>query len=159
VTQTSKMVSRKVAATLAILCIATLVGLNISIITYYTQINEKNHQIQTLNSQITDIQTQIANITTPEPRLVSIGMQLYDNRTDQNAAFLKITGYVCNVGTGTANNCKLHLVAIQKGNLTAIDTEATINSLPPGVWREVDLEFFYKGEPLIAYTTNLDWTT
>ena len=51
-TQTTKTVSRKVAIALGILCIATLVALNFSVITYYSEMNSKNNQIQTLNDQI-----------------------------------------------------------------------------------------------------------
>ena len=51
-TQTTKTVNRKVAIALAILCIATLVALNFSIITYYQEMNSKNNQIQALNAQI-----------------------------------------------------------------------------------------------------------
>jgi hypothetical protein len=104
-TQTTKTVNRKVAIALGILCIATLVGLNFSIINYYSEMNSKNNQIQTLNDQIVDLQTQIANGSLPAAKLISIGMQYNDNRADPNAPYLQVTGYICNVGTGTANNC------------------------------------------------------
>jgi hypothetical protein len=80
--QTSKMVNRKVAVTLAILCIATLIGLNFSLISYWTGINDKNAQIQTLNDQNYEFQVQIANLTTSAPKLVSLGVQYFDNRTN-----------------------------------------------------------------------------
>lgn len=66
-TQTTKMVNRKVATVLAILCVATLVILKFSLITYYSEIYSKNNQIQTLKAQIVDLQTQIANDTLPTP--------------------------------------------------------------------------------------------
>jgi cell division protein FtsL len=61
------MVNRKVATVLAILCVATLVILKFSLITYYSEIYSKNNQIQTLKDQIVDLQTQIANDTLPTP--------------------------------------------------------------------------------------------
>jgi hypothetical protein len=60
-TQTAKTVSRKVAIALGILCVATLVALNFSVITYYSGMNSKNNQINTLNDQIVSLQTQIAS--------------------------------------------------------------------------------------------------
>jgi len=158
-TQTPKMVNRKVAVALAILCIATLVGLNFSIVTYYSEISNKNNQIQTLNDQIATLQTQVANITSPAPKLLSIGMQYFDNRTNPNAPFLHITGSIVNVGTGTANNCKLHINAIQNGNSTAINTSVPVNPVAPGTYQKIDAQLPYTGEPIIAYSPNLEWGT
>lgn len=154
-TQTPKMVNRKVAIALAILCITTLVGLNVSIVTYYSEISNKNNQIQTLNDQIVDLQTQIANTTLPAPKLVSIGMQYNDNRANQNAPFLRVTGYICNVGASTANNCTLVVYAIQNENATAIDTSTNIEPLAAGTYRLIDMQFPYTGQPLVAYNTYL----
>ena len=117
-TQTTKTVSRKVAIALGILCVATLVALNFSIITYYSEMNSKNNQIQTLNDQIVDLQTQMANGTLPAAKLISIDMQYIDNRTDISAPFLQVTGYICNVGTSTANNCVLHVSATRTDDST-----------------------------------------
>ena len=112
-TQTTKTVNRKVAIALAILCIVTLVALNFSIITYYQEMNSKNNQYQALNAQIVNLQTQLANGTLPAAKLITVGMQFVDNRTDTNTPFLEVTGYVCNVGTSTANNCVLHVSALE----------------------------------------------
>jgi hypothetical protein len=151
------MVNRKVAVALAILCIATLVGLNVSIVTYYSEISNKNNQIQTLNDQIVDLQTQVANSTLPVAELVSIGMQYNDNRADPSAPFLQVTGYICNVGTGTANNCVLHVSATRTDNSTGIDSSANIESLQAGAYTKVDIKFPYHGTPLIAFSSNLEW--
>jgi hypothetical protein len=157
-TQTPKTVEKRVAVVLAILCVAMVVALNVSIITFYSITSSKNDQIKSLNSQIADIQTQVANITSPAPRLISIGMHYSDNRTDQNAPFLTVIGYVCNVGTGTANNCAVHVIAIQNGNGTAIDKFIAINSIEAGTFREIDAQIPYNGQPLMAYSANLEWT-
>ena len=139
-TQTPKMVNRKVAIAFAILCIATLVALNVSIITYYSEITNKNNQIQTLNDQN------------------SIGMQYVDNRTNPNATFLQITGYIVNVGTATANNCTLHINAIQNGNITAINTSVPVNPVAAGTYQKIDAQLPYTGDPIIAYSPNLEWS-
>jgi hypothetical protein len=155
-TQTTKTVSRKVAIALGVLCVVTLVALNFSMITYYSEMNNKNNQIQTLNDQIVDLQTQIANGTL-SAKLVSIDMKYNDNRTDPSAPFLQVTGYICNVGTNTANNCVLQVTATRSDDSTGIDSSANIESLQAGAYTKVDVQFPYHGTPLIAFTSNLEW--
>jgi hypothetical protein len=156
-TQSTKTVSRKVAIALGILCIATLVALNFSIITYYSEMNTKNGQIQTLNDQIVNLQTQLAKGTLPAANLTGVGMQYIDNRTDANAPFLEVTGYICNFGTNTANNCILHVSALHGDNSTGIDSSANIESLQAGAYTKVDIKFPYHGTPLTSFISNLEW--
>jgi hypothetical protein len=156
-TRTVKTVSRKVAIALAILCIATLIALNFSIITNYSEMNNKNNQIQTLNNQIVNLQTQLANGTLPAAKLIGVGMQYTDNRTDISAPFLEVTGYVCNVGTSTANNCRLHITALRNDNSNGIDSSANIESLVAGAYTKVNIQFPYHGTPLTNFTSNLEW--
>ena len=156
-TQTAKTVSRKVAIALAILCIATLVALNLSVITYYSGMNSKNNQIQTLNDEIVNLQTQLANGTLPAAKLIGVGMQYTDNRTDVSAPFLEVTGYICNVGTSTANNCILHVSATRTDNSNAIDSSANIESLQAGNYTKIDIQFPYHGTPLTLFNSNLEW--
>jgi hypothetical protein len=156
-TEPTKMINRRIAFIFAILCIATLVALNISIITYFSEMNAKNKEIQTLNDQMADIQAQVTNFTSPSPRLIAIGMEYKDNRTDPNAPFLQITGYVVNVGTGKANNCALHVSATKNGNNTAIDTFVPIDPVEAGTYKKIDIQVPYNGDPIITYTANLEW--
>ena len=156
-TQTAKTVSRKVAIALAILCIATLVALNFSIFTYYSEMNSKNNQIQTLNNQIVNLQTQITNSTLPTAKLITVGMQYTDNRTDISAPFLEVTGYICNVGTSTANNCALQISATRTDNSTGIDSSAYIESLQAGAFTKVDVQFPYHGTALTEYNSTVEW--
>jgi hypothetical protein len=156
-TQTTKTVSRKVAIALAILCIATLVALNFSIINYYSEMNGKNNQIQALNDQIVSLQTQIANGTLPASKLIGLDMQYVDNRTDISAPFLEVTGYVCNVGTSTSSNCVLHISATRTDSSIGIDSSANIESLQAGNYTKVDIQFPYHGTPLTSFASNLEW--
>jgi hypothetical protein len=156
-TQSAKTVSRKVAISLVVLCIVTLVALNFSIITYYSEMNTKNSQIQTLNDQIVGLQTQIANGTLPAAKLISVGIQYVDNRTDVNAPFLEVTGYIFNVGTSTANNCVLNVSAVRNDNSVGIDTSANIESPQAGNFTKIDIQFPYHGTPLTSFTSNLEW--
>lgn len=118
---------------------------------------KKNEQIQTLNNQIDLAQEQINNITSPIPRLISLGMAYKDNRTNPGTPFLEVTGYVVNVGTGKANNCTLLISAIQNGNGTAIDKSVPIDPVEAGNYQKIDLQIAYTGEPLVAYSANLEW--
>ena len=156
-TQTSKTVSRRVAIALGVLCIATLVALNFSIINYYSEMSGRNNQIQTLNDQIVNLQTQIANGTLPAAKLIAIGMQYIDNRTDISAPFLEVKGYICNVGTNTANNVVLHVSATRTDDSTGINSSANIESLQSGNYTKIDAQFPYHGTPLIAFNSNLEW--
>jgi hypothetical protein len=156
-TQTAKTVNRKVAIALGILCVATLVALNFSVLTYYTEMNNKNNQIQSLNDQIVSLQTQVANGTLPAAKLISVGMQYIDNRTDITAPFLEVTGYICNVGSSTANTCVLHVSATRTDDSTAIDSSANIESIEAGAYEKVDIQFPYHGTPLIKFNSNLEW--
>jgi hypothetical protein len=156
-----KPANRKLLLALVALFAITLVGLSIAIAAYYSEMNSKNAQINQLNDQIAGIQAQIANLTLPvqAPNLIGVGMQYTDNRTNPNAPFLHVTGYIVNVGTAKANNCRIHPYAIQSGNNTAIDSSTAINSLNPGASEQISIQFPYTGSALMAYSSNLNWGT
>jgi hypothetical protein len=139
---------------LGILCIVSLVALNFAVFTYYTDINNKNNQIQTLNDRVVELQTQLANGT--KAKLVEIGMQYIDNRTNLSAPFLQVTGYVCNVGTSASSNGVLHVTATQ-ANSAGIDDSANIESIEAGAFIKIDIKFPYDGTPLLEYSSNLEW--
>lgn len=71
-----KMVSRNVAIVLAVLCIAALIGLNVSVYTNWQQTNALQEK-DTLNI---NSQGQIAI-----PKLISIDLKYADDRSDANA--------------------------------------------------------------------------
>ncbi|MGA3290352.1 MAG: hypothetical protein ABSD42_08955 [Candidatus Bathyarchaeia archaeon] len=144
-----KTVSLNIVITLTALLIIALIALS-GILYVYVQ---QNSTLQDKNKQIASLQNQLAT-----PKLVSIGLQYTDNRSDTNAPFLHITGYVVNVGTAIANNCTIHVTAIQSGNVTALDTSATIPSLEAGKYETINLQFPYTGQALEVYTSGLTWT-
>jgi hypothetical protein len=160
-TQTSKKPNRRLTLVLAALLAASLVGLNIAITVYYSEMNVKNSEIQQLNDQLSSIEAQIANLTltTSAANLISVpSLHFTDNRTNPAAPFLQVTGYIVNVGTAKATDCGVHVYAIQAGNNTAIDGTKPINALEPGSYEAIDIQFPYSGQPLTAYSSNLDWT-
>lgn len=140
----------KVTVALAALAMVALIGLSAVSYVYVQQ----NSALQDKDNQIASLQNQLAT-----PKLVSIGLNYTDNRSDANAPFLHITGYVVNVGSAKANNCTIHVNAIQNGNATALDTTATIDPVDAGVYETIDLQFPYTGQALVAYSSYLEWTT
>jgi flagellar basal body-associated protein FliL len=140
-TQKPKMTKRTMAITLGVVCIAIIAGVSIGIIIFYS--DQNGNKIQ----------------GTKVPELVSVDMQFKDNRTNPNAPFLQVTGRIHNEGNATANNCTLHMVAVQNGNATAIDEVVNLNSIEAGAYKTIDLTFNYTGEALVAYNSpTLDWT-
>jgi len=146
---TEKKRSLNLVTILAIIIIVALFVLSGVLAVYVQQdINSQNQ-----NKKIASLQNQLDT-----PKLISIGLQYTDNRSNTNAPALQITGYVVNVGTAKANNCTIYVTAIQSGNVTAIDTSATIPSVDAGAYDTVNLQFPYTGQALEAYTSGLTWT-
>ena len=156
-TQKNKIPNRNLVLVLAALFALSLVGLSISVSYYYSEMNNKDTQIQLLNDQLDSIQAQIANQTAPN--LITLGMNYNDDRTNQTAPFLHVTGYIVNVGTTKANNCTLHAYAIQNDNATAIDTSMQIEPINAGAYQKIDLQFPYIGTPIILYSCNIEWNS
>jgi hypothetical protein len=142
----------KLTIVLACLAIVSLIGLSASLIVYWQQ----NGALQEKDNQIASLQDQLST-----PKLVSIGLQYSDNRSNTNAPFLHVTGYVVNVGNAKANNCTIHVNAIQNGHATALDTTAIINPLDADAYEVIDLQFPYTGQALVeaVYSSSLSWTT
>ena len=134
---------------LLVLIIAALFVLS-GVLAFYVQ---QNANIQNKDKQIASLESQLVT-----PKLVSVGLQYTDNRSDPSVPFLQITGYVVNVGTAKANDCTIYVTAIQNGNVTALDTSATIPSLNAGAYEAINLKFPYTGQALIAYSSSLAWT-
>jgi hypothetical protein len=159
VAQRGKPANHKLVLVLAALFIITLASLITAIALYTSEMSIKDKQIQQLNDQLDSIEAQIANLnlTAPAPNLIPIGVSCIDNRTNATAPFLHVTGYVVNVGNAKADNCTIHVLAIQPGNSTAIDSSVSINSLNAGTYEKIDVQFPYNGQALILYVPTVDW--
>ena len=72
--------------------------------------------------------------------------------------YLHIYGYICNVGTNSAYNCKLHIVAYQSGGVKAIDTYIDLGTIDGESWKSVDSYIFYSGSPLESWEITPEWT-
>ena len=152
---TEKKRSLNVLTVLAALAIIALFVLSGVLAVYVEQnINSQNQskQIASLKSQIDQLEQLIA------PKLVSVGFQYTDNRSDSNSPFLHVSGYVVNVGSAEANNCTIYVTGIESGNITVLNSSALIPSLGAGASEAIDFQFPYYGQALVAYTSYLSWT-
>ena len=184
-----KVVSRSVAIALGIVAIIILVGLVGAIANYTSIISGKdnsivtkdsqiqtltsqknqtqtwldgnityyNSQINSLNAQITDLENQIDSLKAP--KLITVHLMSDDNRPWLGTPYLHVYGYICNVGTNTAYNSKIHVVAYQSGGVIAIDTYITRGTISGESWTSVDSNIYYSGSELTGWTLTLEWTT
>jgi Tfp pilus assembly protein PilX len=154
---------KRSVSTVHVLLVLVIVALFVlsGVLAVYVQqnINSQNQskEISSQSKQITILQNQLNQLESP--KLISIGIQFTDNRSEPNAPFLRVSDYVVNVGTAEANNCKIYVTATQGENATALNTSAFIPSLEAGAFETIDLQFPYTGQALISYTSYLTWTT
>jgi hypothetical protein len=134
---------------LAALAMVALIGLGASLIVY----SQQSNSLKNKDTQIASLQSNLG-----APKLLSINLTYTDNRSDANAPFLHITGFVVNVGNTKASNCTVNVNAEQDGNVTALDTTKTITSLDAGTYEPIDIECPYTGNALVAYSSYLTWT-
>ena len=113
------------------------------------QIQNLNTQIANLNSQIASLQSQIDSLKAA--KLVKVNLLANDNRPWFVTPYLHVYGEVCNVGTNTAYNCKLHVVAYQ-GAVVAIDTYISLGSINGESWTSVASNVYYSGAALTSWT-------
>lgn len=142
-----KVVSKNIVTVLAVLCIISLIVFSLTLFSYWQQ----SSQIQEKDTQILELQEQLSS-----PKLVSIGLEFNDDRS--GAPTLEVKGYVVNVGSAKANNCTLHISAIQSGNATAIDMSKSFGAIEAGAYKQITLEFPYTGSALVAYNPQLQWS-
>ncbi len=136
---------------LAVACTVSLIFLSASLIFYSQQTSnviDKNNQISSLQEKL----------SATKPNLISINVQYTDNRSDTSKPFLQVSGYVVNVGNADAKNCTIHVTAYRDGNVTALDTSASIPSLDAGAYETINVQFPYTGEPIGFYNSYLTWT-
>jgi hypothetical protein len=172
-----KVVGRNVAIALGIIAIILLVGLA-GVIANYTsvinakdnliaskdseitnknsQIADKDSQISSLNSQIADLKNQIDSLKAP--KLIKVDLRADDNRPWLGTPYLHVYGYLCNVGTNWAYNCKLHVVAYQSGGVEVINTYISLDPMNGEWWRWVDSKIYYSGSALVNWTITPEWT-
>lgn len=131
-------------------------SLNTQITNLQNQIASLNSQISSLNAQIASLQSQINALEAP--KLIKVNLKSDDNRPFLGTPYLHVYGEVCNVGSNTAYNCKLHVVAYQSGGVVAIDTYIVLGTISGESWRTVDASPTYGGGALTSWTITPEWT-
>jgi hypothetical protein len=157
-----KVVNRNVAIALGSINIIFLIGLVGAIVNYTSIINNKDSQINSLNVQIKNLQSKVVDLesqinTLMAPKLVFVNMKYDDIRPWFGAPYLHVYGEVCNVGTKTAYNSKIHVVAYQRG-VVAIDTYIVLGTISGESWTHVDSNIYYSGGALTNVILTLECT-
>jgi chaperonin cofactor prefoldin len=128
-----------------------------------SQLSQKNADINSLNSQITSLNSQISSLNSQLDSLkganvVKVNLQADDSRPFLGTPNLHVYGELCNVGTETAYNVKLHVVAYQSGGVVAIDTYIVVGSINGESWTSVDGAPTYGGDSLTSWSITPEWT-
>lgn len=85
-----------------------------------------------------------------------VGLKADDERPFLQTPRLHVYGYLFNAGINTANNVRLHVVAIQDA-VTAIDTYIDIGAISGQTWTFVDTNVYYSGTALASWTVTPEW--
>jgi TolA-binding protein len=128
-----------------------------------SQLNQKNVDISSLNSQISSLSNQINSLNNQldslkTAKVVKVNLKADDSRPFLGTPNLHVYGELCNVGTNTAYDVKLHVVAYQSGGVVAIDTYIVVGSMNGESWTSVDGAPTYGGNALTGWTITPEWT-
>lgn len=92
------------------------------------------------------------------PKLSTLSLHYADDRPWLGTPHLHVYGEVWNVGTDTAYNCKLHVMAYQ-GSVKAIDTYVHLGTISGENRKSVDENVYYSGEALTSWIAIPEWTS
>ena len=114
------------------------------------------NQINTLNGQVSQLQTDKSSLQSlAAPQLIKINLEETDVRS--GTPYLRVRCVVVNVGSDTANNCKLHVILYQ-GSTIAKETDIILGSITGKNWTRVDQQVFYTGSALTDRSVTPTWT-
>jgi|GEM_PF-1613989 len=119
------------------------------------QIANLQNQIEALQNQVTLLQNQLN--TLKAPKLIVVELRVEDIRPWLQTPYLHVYGYICNVGTNTANESKLHIIAYQGDGVVAKETDILLGSIPGESQAYVDANIYYTGSPITKYEIALNW--
>jgi hypothetical protein len=112
--------------------------------------------VEAQQSQILSLQNQVASTAA---RVINVGLGADDNAYNSTHRFLRVSGYVCNIGSETAYNVRLHVTAY-RGSERVIDSYYSIGTIAREDSRSVEAKFDYYGSALNAdsWTMTPEWT-
>jgi len=120
------------------------------------QVTELQDQVEAQQNQILSLQNQLANTAS---RIINVGLGARDE-SDIAEPYLYVSGYVCNIGSETAYNVRLHVTAY-RGSVEVINSYYEIaDSLGREASKYVEARFYYSGSALTAnsWTMTPEWT-
>jgi len=122
---------------------------------YDAYVANHHHTDAEFDSALTAPRLAAVNLTAEDngPVTQDLGSPLFGTST------FHVYGYVLNAGANAAYNPKIHVVAIQLGGGTAIDTYITLSTMHGESWTTIDSTFVYSGDSLISWTLTPQWTT
>ena len=119
------------------------------------QVTELQNQVEAQQNQILSLQNQVASTAA---RVINVGLGANDNPYAYQP-FLHVSGYICNIGSETAYNVRLHVTAY-RGSERVIDTYYNIGTIAREDSRSINTNFVYSGSALTAnsWTMTPEWT-
>jgi hypothetical protein len=115
------------------------------------QVTDLQDQVEVQQNQILSLQNQLANTAA---RVINVGLGADDNAYNSTHRFLRVSGYVCNIGTEPAYNVRLHVTAY-RGSVEVINSFYEVaDSLGRLDSKYVEARFYYP-EPELTYNS---WT-
>lgn len=167
-TKPKKVVSRNIAIALGIVCIILIAGIGGAMAYYTIQINNKdataralyNDYASTHSHSDTDFNALYSTFNSLiAPKLVKVNLLAADTHPVLQQERLHVYGYLCNVGSNTAYNCTLHVVAYQSGGVVAIDTHIDLGNINGESYATVDANVYYQGISLASWSVTPEWTS
>jgi hypothetical protein len=130
-----------------------------------TYIGNLTSQIGKLNTQVSGLSSnnsilKVENTALRTPKLLTINLLSTDVRSTPGSPYLHIVGVVSNVGTDSAKNCKLYVLAYH-GVTKVIDTYVTLGSgtIAGEYYVNVDTSVLYSGSALETWSVDTQWTS
>jgi hypothetical protein len=125
------------------------------------QVSDLQDQVETQQNQIMNLENQLANVNPAATgaKVINVGLGARDER-NTSEPYLFVSGYVCNVGSETAYNVRLHVIAYQ-GSVQVINSYYEItDSLGRYDAEYVEANFYYSGPELTpgSWTMTPEWT-
>ena len=150
-----------VLAVVSILLIVSLIANGYLIIQQYGitdggsegQIADLQNQISTLQNEKSALQNEIDSLKASK-LVTSLGAS--DEKPWLATDYLHVYGKVWNVGTNTANNCKLHVILYQ-GAVVAEDTYINLDTIVGESSVSVDSKVYYEGSALTDWNITPEW--
>jgi Na+-transporting NADH:ubiquinone oxidoreductase subunit NqrC len=178
-TKNENMVNKNVVIALGIIVMVLFSGIIVVFAYYSTAVTQrdniiamKEQEVLSLQNEVTDLEEQLTDLQdeveaqqnqilslqnqlgSTAASVINVGLGARDDRSNPSDPFLYVSGYVCNIGTESAYNVRLHVTAY-RGSVEVINSYYEVaDSLGRLDSRHVEARFYYSG-PELTYNS---WT-